>query len=624
VTRWLCASRGAPAPFCPWLGGKVQYVRYEQFEDNGVSPLRKYTGILLSALLLVLLAVGFSAWSRSYQGSIDAYSSPLVDVSPPVGEPMPAQTHRVVIILLSGMSYDMAVTVDMPILQTLRKAGADAPVLCQPPTFWQTAWASLITGAAPAHTGLPLLETDPDSMTPVTLDTIFSAARDANLRTAVVGSARWGRLLPSGVVDVLHLTPGEDVQADAAVVQTALGLIGDPQYNLIVIQLSQLEAAAVAEGVGGEGYIGATRQIDSHLRQILRQVNLSNSVLIVTSDVAVGDDGEPAGAGAAPPDLPLIMVGQNVTAGAFSAVSQQDLAPTLALLLGVRVPTAAMGEPLYHFFLLSEEDMVPSRLRVAAQRVTLEDTLAVSLAQPDLAAQSLEDLLTARDAWLAGNSAGAVELAGLVTREATAGIRQAQANALHVEQRTRLPLVLAAVIVPLFLAWMRRLRQGLLLAAAGLLAVTAFYGLYRVLGHRFVFADTLGAEGIVPIGAARDAALGLFLGGLLILLSLLGYERRRWHEAVSISYVYVLVTLYISALPLLFLYWQYGDSLRWYLPPAWAVIVMGLALKQVATVAAAGIGLPWMMGGVVWAVNAWRSHTRPVEQQWDPIAHLRR
>ena len=586
--------------------------------------MRKYSSILLSALVLVLLTVALSFWSRSYQRSIDTYASPLIDLSLPQGDPLPGQTHRVVVILLSGMSYDTATAADMPILQTLRKAGAYAPITCRPPTFWQTAWGSLITGATPAATGLPLLEVAPDTAVPVPLDTIFAAARDAGQRSAIVGSTRWEQLLPAEAVDVLHLTAGEDVQSDADVVQVALGLIGDPQYDLIVIQLSQLEAAAKTGGVTGQDYLGATRQMDSHLRQIVRQVNLSNSVLMVTSDVALLEDGQPAGAEAQPPELPLVLVGQDVVAGSFSAISQVDLAPTLALLLGVRVPSASMGEPLYQFFSLSEEDNVLSHLQVAAQRVTLEDTLAVSLDQPEVAAQSLEDLLTARDAWLQGNSAGAVELSALVTREATDGINRAIAGRLKAQRRARLPLSLAAVLAPLLLAWILRLKRGPLLLASAFVAMVVFYGAYRLLGNEFVFSDTLGLETTVPAGAARDAAIGFVVGGLLVLASLLSGEHRYLHQSVAASYDYALVAVYVATLPLIFLYWQYGGLLQWHLPPAWAVIVLGLGLTQTATVAAAGVVLPWLIGGVAWVVNRWRVHARPTDQKWDPIAHLRR
>jgi len=106
---------------------------------------------------------------------------------------------------------------------------------------------------------------------------------------------------------------------------------------------SQIGAAGRTEGADSAAYTGAARQVDGHLRQIARLVNLSTSVLIVTSDHGVLKSGQIGGNEPDLTRLPFAMIGQNVIPGDYSSIDQVDLAPTVAALLGTRLPTAAQG-----------------------------------------------------------------------------------------------------------------------------------------------------------------------------------------------------------------------------------------------------------------------------------------
>ncbi len=316
--------------------------------------MRKYGAIVLSLVILAAIAAGAYRWADALQHSAFTYQSPLSVARIPPGEPVPAQTQRVVIVVVGGLNYDTAYSAAMPNLGTLLEAGAAAPLDSRPPTFPQPAWSTLLTGVWPDLNNAPTLDTGTLARRPLVLDHVFAAAHDAGLRTAFAGLKGQQPLLPTGAVDASFYAAGQDAVSDGQVAQAALEFIADPQYNLILVYFSQVSAAGRAEGADSAAYTGAARQVDGHLRQIARLVNLSTSVLIVTTDHGILKGGQLGGSETGLTRLPFTIIGQNVIPGDYSLVNQVDLAPTVAALLGTRLPTAAPGRPLHERMRLDE------------------------------------------------------------------------------------------------------------------------------------------------------------------------------------------------------------------------------------------------------------------------------
>ncbi len=589
-----------------------------------MKSLKRYRSIFLSIVFLALATLVTLRWSEAYQRSLIGYQSPLVDLDIPPGEQLPSQTHRLILVVVSGLSYDESVTLEMPILQTLRKAGASAPVASQAPAFWPGSWASTLTGAWPVLTGMPILDSQFDRIDSLKLDNTFAAARDAGQKTVVVGSDRWRQVLPADSVTASFYTPQAGAVADGEVVKAALGYIGDPQYSLVLIHLSQMDLVGRNDGKNSRAYAGAAQQTDSYLRQITRQINLSNSVLVITSDVALTEDGQSTGGEPAPPDLPLIVTGQAIVAGVYSPVRQIDLAPTFSLLLGTRLPVTALGSPLFDLVEVNTEDAVLTHLLDAAQKVMLKDSYRLAMGREETDSLSTQDLFAARDAWLEGNSAGATQLAELVVDEARQEMQAATAGRLGAARRGRLPIVVVLVLVPLFVAWVRRAGHSWLIAAAAFVTVLVFYGLYRVQGYTFTFSDTIGQADISPATSFRDAAVALLAGGTVMLFGLLSLRNRQLLQNVLLVYDFNTALVCLALLPALLAFWQYGLAITWQLPPAGVVLVHSLALRQALVSALGGLLLPWPLAALVTFVNRRRSRVSPESQEWDPIAYLRR
>ena len=592
--------------------------------------------VILAPLILIVIAFGAYRWAHTLQRSIAEYTSPLAGSPVHPGEPLPPLTQRVVIIVVSGISYEAAMEADMPIFHTLRRAGASAPMVSHPPAYWQSARTTLMTGVWPDLNNAAVIDSRGDSriaptVRPITLDHIAAAARDAGLRTAVSGSPTWERLLPADTLDATFYAADGGVVGDGEVVQAALGFIADPQYNLILVHLTQLEEAGRAAG--------AARQIDSYLRQITRQMDLSQSVLMVTSDVALLEDGASAAGEAKPPDLPFVMAGQNVIVGAFSPVRQVDLAPTVAVFLGTRLPAAAQGAPLYDLLHVDEEMVTLSHIQLAAQKIALGEAYVTAIGYDGVSNVIHQDLAAAHQSFLEGNQAGALETAKLVTEEVTAEMAQAKATRIKSEQVSRLAISMLGWMLPLLFFWARRPPRALLSILGALLTVSVFYGLYRLEGHHFSLSDIFtplspdtgtvrgaggGDAGFFAPSVARDAIAGLAVGGLFVTAGLIQGDRHRWLPTVAIGYDFGLLAVYLSAMPVLVAYWYHGAAIRWYLPDLRLIALHGIALRQVTIVASLSILLPWLIGLVVWVMGRWYQRAEARSQEWDPIAYLRR
>ena len=589
--------------------------------------MRNLRSSILTALLLIGIALGATRWADALQQSIVAYTSPLVGAALRPGEALTPATRRVAVVIISGLGYQAELELAMPNYDALRAAGASAQMLSRPPVSRAAIWTALLTGVWPDLNNAPLLPAGEAAANPrspaISLDHVLAAARAAGMRTALAGSAEWEALLPAGRLDASYFSPGEDALADGLVAQAALGYIADPQYRLILVHFSQLDAAGRVGGTAGTAYANAARQVDSYLRQITRQLDLSESVLMVTSDVALLADGQRAGGDAVPPALPFIMAGQNVISGSFDPVEQVDLAPTLAVLLGTRLPGTSQGSPLFDMLHFDPAARVVNQLQLAAQQVAVTNTYLAAIGQTEAQQLSYSDLAMAHQSFVDGNQAGALQLAKLATEEARAELAAAQAARRTTEQLPRLALSGLALLVPMALFWVRRLARAPLAGVAASAAVVGFYALYLLSGHPFSFS-ALDALGGLGGWLAAYALLAVAAGGCLVLAGLLYGTPRRWWAAVSAGYDYGLLTAYLSAVPILFAYWQHGSRLSWYLPNLTWVFWQRMALGQLAAAAVAALAWPWLLGLVTWGVDRRRARARPRSRGWDPIAHLRR
>lgn len=589
-------------------------------------PVKRYRGIIFNLVMLCCLAIGAYVWATIFQQSWLTYRSPLLEAPVPLGEPLPVQTRRVVLVIVSGISYQGLRMSEMPTWKALQDSAAFAMMQTRSPSNWSAAWTTLLTGAWPELNGAALLtENDVHEPAALGLDHISAAARDAGLHIAVAASVAWSHMLPADESITAFYATGGDAIADGQVAQAALQFIADAQYQLILVQFDQLRTVGQAHGTVGPAYAAAARQIDSHLRQITRQMDLRREVLIVTSDMALLSNGRPAGSDINPPALAFTMTGEKVVAGTFDPIQQIDLAPSVSLLLGTRLPAHSYGRPLLDMLQLEPEEVVAAHMRLAAQRLALGDAYLRAIGQEGLSEIVHQDMGAARRAFDRGNKAGALQMAQLVIEETEAEMAAAASARVAAERWPRLIVMATGVGLPILAFWVRRLKRAVLLTGAAILAVAIWYALYWLTGNDLSLTwrhmpSSLVGQLLWQVGA------GLAAGGSLVTISLLYREtgQRRWRIALAAGYDYALVVGYLCALPVLVIYWLQGGTLGWYVPGLRLAVWQGAALAQTAVAAGLSISLPWLMGLVVWTVDRWQARGRPpsVAKQ-DRLAHLR-
>jgi len=585
--------------------------------------MKKYMSILLSLLILAAVAVGAYRAADALQYSLFTYQSPLLALQVDPGEQVPSQTQRVVVVVVSGLGRTAARSLDMPNLEALLDAGASAPMTSQPPTLPLAAWTTLLTGAWPELNNAPILKAKMADQRPITFDHLFAAAHDAGLRTAIAGYQGWKPLLVADTVDASAFAAQDDAIGDAQVAQAALEFIADVQYDLIWIHFSQMDRAGRAEGTGSAAYARAAQQVDNHLRQIMRSVDTSRSVLIITSDYGLTEDGRLGGNEPELTNLPFAMIGQNIIPGVYSPMYQIDVAPTAAALLGIRLPTIAQGRPLYEMVRLNEDALTLGQLQLAKQKVALGDAYLRIMGENGLGEAVHQDLESAQQTFLDGNQAGALELATLISGEVVAEMASVKAIDVASERVPRLVVTAVGLCLALLFFWARRGPRTLVSIIAGGVTVAIYYVLYRLGGYTF----SLSAVDTIDTFVAtlfRYAVVGTMGGGLVLLIGLLYQDERRWPAAITAGYDYGLYAVFLALLPALVGFWQQGATIRWYLPDLKFTLLQFVALVQVTIVAIVAIPWPWIIAPVVWGVGRWRAYSEERAQAWDPMARLRR
>src|SRR5512143_3810416 len=206
--------------------------------------------IIVGSLLFILVAALAGTWAASAITSLFDYRSPLRDTPPapaqPLGQPL---TRRVVYVLIDALRDDTSLQANvMPYLNELRSRGASATMHSRPPSWSQTGYTVLLTGAWPSVSDGPAFNLDYADIPVFTQDNIFSAAHRAGLKTAVSGYNWFEKLIPQSDVTASFYTPGEDRAADRAVVDAALPWLKSGNYQFVLMHIDQVDYAGHHEG----------------------------------------------------------------------------------------------------------------------------------------------------------------------------------------------------------------------------------------------------------------------------------------------------------------------------------------------------------------------------------------
>ena len=292
------------------------------------TPLARRRALLLAVLCpaIGLLAL---ALLRPAVAVLTEYRPP---VTPPLSPGLSgtAITERVVLVVLSGVGTSALEQGGDPwrFVQLRRRAaeGAHGVIRAVQPSGDAPTWATLLTGAEPAITGI----VDAEEVAPLPLSTLFDHARSARMRTAVVASrAGWQWRSQLSAPDEIQLAP-----SSAAVADAAAAFLGSPGISLAVVLVDMGRVFAIRPAE-------RWARLDAQVAIIAGVLDPSRDTLIITSDHGMLPDGSNGGGESTLVNLPLVLWGRGIMPGRLPIGRQQDLAPTISTLLGL--PYAPFG-----------------------------------------------------------------------------------------------------------------------------------------------------------------------------------------------------------------------------------------------------------------------------------------
>ncbi len=581
----------------------------------------KYLSIFLSVLLLAVVIIGTSIWIGAFNRSIQNYRSPLQNAELTGQSALLPQMAQVVVVLVSGLGYDSAQTLNLPTYSRLVQTGANAAVRSFPPTYSQSSRITLISGAPPETNTAPPVDLPVEALSLVEVDTIFAQAHQAQLNTALLGTADWQRLIPRNHLDDTFFINAAGPEADQMIVDAALTVLKTTPPDLMLIHLTQLDVAAASQGgTAGNAYRQAAARVDAHLDRISRAVDFNRQVLLIVSD-----HGHIAGGGHGGDEVeviwqPLIMLGAAITPGNYSDVDQTDIAPTVTTLLGLAQPGAAQGRILFEMLRLSNKNRTIAQLMLSQQRVELAQTYLTQIAPSSAAPETLiADLNQAGNTLTQNNIDGAFQLARLTQQQADTLMTTARHNRLRAEQWPRLLVALLALSILTITLWRRRgAYAGLIIVAAGI-TLGLYHILYQIQGYSYSISS-LNNLADLPFDITRRTAVSLLAGGGLMLVVLMLSNEKDWASLLGAGYGFSVLVTFAFGLPLFWAFWQNGFVISWHLPPVGSLFWQITSLHEARAAAILGLILPWPIMLLNLLVNRARRYLDESQPKPEPDA----
>ncbi len=271
--------------------------------------------------------------------------------------------EHVVLIGVDALSPDGIQNADTPNLDELMRLGASTmDARNVRPTSSSQNWGSMLMGARPEHHGITSNGWQPNnhSISPqaVAYDgrfpSIFALVREQRPDAYTAAIYDWngmGRLLERNVIDLATSPDGAERTASRAA-----QVIQNEKPLFTFVHLDHADAAGHGSGHGSPEYYAAVSLADRYIGQVLAALDAaeirSKTVVIVTADHGGRSGGGHGGDSLGERQIPWIMQGPGVDKDVQvnKPVNVYDTAATAAFVLGLEMPSAWMGRPVYQAF----------------------------------------------------------------------------------------------------------------------------------------------------------------------------------------------------------------------------------------------------------------------------------
>lgn len=514
--------------------------------------------LVVIPVVLALLGFGGQKIMQHSWDELVKYQSPYTAALPSGqgGEPL---TDQVVIVLQDGLRLDTSR--DLETWNELRAQGADLTVRTGQPTVSIPSFAVINTGAYQEISGVTTNWYE-GPIPPV--DSIYCEAQRQGLTTAMVQEAGGPKLFAQCLDSAIFPeVPIDDRRAgDDIILEQALTAL-EEHPNLLWIHFSGSDWAGHNYGGASEEYQSMAGEIDARIARIAEAMDLQSSVLILNSDHGHTDSGGHGGWEEEVVVAPLVIVGEGIKPGSYGEVEQVDIAPTVAALLGIPMPTHNQGQPLFDML----EMPAQARAQRAVDAARQHDLFFVAfLNETGVRPYAGNELAEADEALAQGDYQRAYERG----REFSEGIRRyaegAKQDKIWRERLGRLPITLLILVLPaLYLAFYTKKRELVIpLIGAGLYFLL-YNGYFFLRGFRWSFS-VWNEEWMLPIFMKQrlvEAGISLLIAVIVVGVLMRGKTILETAQvAVNTSFLVgfgllLQVDLY---------YWSYGLDMDWYLP----------------------------------------------------------
>ncbi|MGH2683724.1 MAG: alkaline phosphatase family protein [Actinomycetota bacterium] len=303
---------------------------------SGTDRAMSVLAVVVSLLSLGAVGLGARVFAEYQWNSFVGYDSPYLFPVPPGPETQPL-TDEVVIIVVDGLRADVART--LPTFQQVAEDGSFLTGRTSQPSLSLPGWTLLTTGAPPEISGV----TTNWYEGPVRVDSLFTSGERAGITTSIAGHSAWEQLY-GDVITEGWFGARDDAASDEEVGRQAIRILRRLHPELLLVHLPDVDNTGHTLGVGPE-YLQAAERADAIIARILEEAG-TDATVILTSDHGHIDAGGHGGAEDVVTTTPLVVAGPGTVIGATGEVSQADVAPTVAALLGLSRPTHAVGTVL--------------------------------------------------------------------------------------------------------------------------------------------------------------------------------------------------------------------------------------------------------------------------------------
>ncbi|MGE0491232.1 MAG: alkaline phosphatase family protein [Vulcanimicrobiota bacterium] len=257
-----------------------------------------------------------------------------------------AKSRQILLVTVGGLRTDTAARLQL--WAQAARQGATGVLASEIPSFDWPNLTAAVTGTPPDLSGI-LTDLHPG---PASVDTLMLRLAQSGRDSVVAGSYAWSVLFGGQFADSQRIALGEAADADRQVT-AALADFLSGEHALVVGEYRNLDEVGHRHGVGQE-YAEAALALDTQLQQLLAGVDLSQTTLVLVSTHGLSQAGGCGGREAEVLSCPVLMLGAGVRPGSHIDGQLRDLAPTLAVLLGLPYPADSIGNPLFEGLLLDQ------------------------------------------------------------------------------------------------------------------------------------------------------------------------------------------------------------------------------------------------------------------------------